>query len=45
MIMEYCSICGKDLGDAPTCFGAEAPWRLFVPEEEFEHRVALNAGE
>ena len=37
-----CSICGKEHGDLPTCFGMEAPWRDLVPEAEFQTRVELN---
>lgn len=38
-----CSICGADHESVPLCFGADAPWKALVPEEEFAQRVELSA--
>jgi hypothetical protein len=38
-----CQLCGMEHTDVPLCFGTEAPWRSYVPEEEFEERVELTA--
>jgi hypothetical protein len=40
--MWTCRSCGKVHDDLPLCFSAEAPWRSFVSEEEFENRVGLT---
>lgn len=37
-----CAVCGVLEADAPLCFGAEAPWRELVPEDEFQERVDLT---
>ncbi len=37
-----CRICGEIHDDVPICFGTDAPWRAFVPEGEFDHRVELT---
>jgi hypothetical protein len=37
-----CATCGEEEADLPLCFGAEAPWRLLVPENEFASRVDLT---
>lgn len=37
-----CKICGVEHDDVPECFGVEAPWRGFVADDEFEHRVELT---
>lgn len=37
-----CGICGALESEAPLCFGADAPWREMVPEDEFEQRVDLT---
>ncbi|WP_226469906.1 DUF2199 domain-containing protein [Luteimonas panaciterrae] len=37
-----CATCGKEEDGLPLCFGAEAPWRLLVPESEFASRVDLT---
>jgi hypothetical protein len=37
-----CHICEVEHTDIPLCFGVEAPWRAFVPESEFAHRVNLT---
>ncbi|NNJ28006.1 DUF2199 domain-containing protein [Alienimonas chondri] len=38
-----CRTCGVEHDELPLCYGAEAPWRALVPEEEFDRRVELNA--
>jgi hypothetical protein len=38
-----CHTCGTEHEGDPLCFGLEAPWRFFVPENEFARRVLLNA--
>ena len=38
-----CPICGAESAEVPVCFGAEAPWRALVPEDEFARRVELTA--
>ena len=38
-----CGICDVEHDEIPTCFGAEAPWRSFVPTGEFDQRVELTA--
>lgn len=44
MVMSWkCPICKIEHDNVPLCFGAEAPWRMLVPEEEFEQRVELSA--
>lgn len=40
-----CEICGAEHEGLPTCFGVEAPWRIVVPESEFESRVLLSPDE
>lgn len=37
-----CEICGETHDELPLVFGAEAPWWLFVPDEEFAQRVELE---
>lgn len=37
-----CGICREIEGEAPLCFGAEAPWREMVPESQFAQRVDLT---
>ena len=37
-----CQLCGMEHEDAPLCFGADAPWRSYVPEAEFARRVELT---
>ncbi|MBX2802541.1 MAG: DUF2199 domain-containing protein [Myxococcales bacterium] len=37
-----CALCGEAHDELPTVFGAEAPWRLLVPEAEFAQRVKLD---
>lgn len=37
-----CAICGRTHDEQPLVFGAEAPWRFFVPEAEFAGRVELH---
>jgi hypothetical protein len=38
----HCPLCDQEHDALPLVFGADAPWRLFVPEEEFAERVALE---
>lgn len=38
-----CHLCGATEGEAPLCFGTEAPWREMVPQGEFDRRVDLTA--
>lgn len=37
-----CQICDEEHGDLPDCFAIAAPWPSFVPEDEFDSRVALT---
>jgi hypothetical protein len=37
-----CNMCGVEHEELPTCYGAEAPWRTLVPEDEFDDRVKLD---
>ena len=37
-----CVTCGLEHDDIPLCFGADAPWRALVPENEFADRVELT---
>lgn len=37
-----CKACGVEHEELPICFGAEAPWRSLVPENEFAQRVELT---
>jgi hypothetical protein len=39
-----CSLCDDEHEGTPLLFGADAPWRLFVPEEDFASRVELTEG-
>lgn len=38
-----CNLCDEEHVDLPHCFGAEVPWHLLVPEDEFQQRVDLTA--
>lgn len=38
-----CATCGVEHDELPTCFGAAAPWRELVPEDEHDGRVLENA--
>lgn len=40
--MWTCAICDAKHSSLPLCFGADPPWRAFVPEAEFDKRVELN---
>ena len=40
--MWTCAICKTEHSSLPLCFGAEAPWRAFATEAEFEERVELT---
>ena len=40
--MWTCAICGVEHSSLPLCFGAEAPWRAFAAESEFDERVELT---
>jgi hypothetical protein len=37
-----CRVGGKKHDSVPNCFGIEAPWRAFVPDDEFDLRVKLS---
>ncbi len=37
-----CRVCGQKHDSVPNCFGIEAPWRAFVPDDEFDRRVELS---
>lgn len=39
-----CRFCEHEHDELPLVFGADAPWWLFVPEEEFAERVELEHG-
>ena len=41
--MWVCEQCGRKEQDVPLCFGAEAPWRPFASDEDFQRRVDLTA--
>lgn len=41
--MWTCATCGVEHASLPLCFGADAPWRTFVPQREFNGRVQLTA--
>jgi len=41
--MWTCRTCGAQHEEAPFCFGADAPWRELVDEDEFDRRVQLSA--
>lgn len=37
-----CPTCGVEHDELPLCYGAEAPWRELVSEDEFDRRVELT---
>ncbi len=37
-----CSLCGVEHDELPLVFGADAPWWLFVAEEDFDAKVELQ---
>lgn len=37
-----CGLCNEEHDELPFAYGAEAPWRMLVPEDEFDDRVELH---
>ncbi len=37
-----CGLCDKEHDELPLVYGADPPWRLLVPEDEFDGRVELD---
>ena len=39
-----CGLCDEEHDELPLVYGADAPWRMLVPEDEFDGRVELDDG-